>query len=90
MIVFKICLFISQYLVPYSQDKGIDYVVSYKSKVVFISFLSPQHTAFLYNINLFRYKITIKFDKESLVGDQNNYAAKMVNAYIVYEFDTCL
>ena len=28
------------------------------------------------------------FDKEPLVVEQNNYASKIANAYIVYELDT--
>ena len=30
----------------------------------------------------------IKFDKDPLSVEQNNYAAKIVNAYTVYELDT--
>ena len=30
----------------------------------------------------------LKFDKDPLVVEQNNYAAIVINAYIVYELDT--
>ena len=29
----------------------------------------------------------IKFDKDPLVADQNNYLSKIVNVYIVYDLD---
>ena len=31
----------------------------------------------------------INFDKEPLAVVQNNYAIKIVNAYIVYDLDAC-
>ena len=48
------------------KDKGIDYAISSKSEGVYSYILSPQYTAFLYNIKLFRYKMGIKFDKDLL------------------------
>ena len=33
------------------------------------------------------YKVGIKFDKDSLAVEQNNYATKIVNAYIVCDVD---
>ena len=44
-------------------------------------------SAFLYNIKLPGYKIRIQFNKSVLVIEQNNYATKIVNAYIVYDLD---
>ena len=35
----------------------------------------------------FRNKIGIKFNETSLVMEQNNYATKIVNVYIVYDLD---
>ena len=35
-----------------------------------------------------RYKLRIKFEKDPLAVEQNNYATKIVNAYIVCELDT--
>ena len=31
----------------------------------------------------------IKFDKDSLVVEENSYGTKIVNAYIVFDLDTC-
>ena len=31
----------------------------------------------------------IKFDKDPLAVEQNNYRIKIVNAYIVYDLDNC-
>ena len=36
------------------------------------------------------YKIIIKFDKDPLGVEQNNYASKIVNVYIAYDLDTWL
>ena len=49
--------------------------------------LTPLYTAFLYNIKLSVSKIGIQFNKSVLVVEQNNYATKIVNAYIVYDLD---
>ena len=32
----------------------------------------------------------VKFDKDPLALEENNYATKVVNAYIVYALDACL
>ena len=40
------------------------------------------YTAYLHSTKLSRYKVRIKFNKE-----QNNYLAKIVNAYIVYDLN---
>ena len=39
----------------------------------------PLYTAFLHNIKLFEYRIAIKFDKDTLAAEQNNYLSKIVN-----------
>ena len=41
----------------------------------------------LHNIRRFKYKIEIQFNKSVLVGEQNNYATKIVNACIMYDSD---
>ena len=46
--------------------------------------IKPLHTAFLNSINLSEYRIRIKFDKDPLAVEQNNYLTKIVNVYIVY------
>ena len=54
---------------------------------LYCSTLSPQYTHFVHSINYFGCKIGIKFDGDPLVVEQNNYATKIVNAYIVYVLD---
>ena len=39
------------------------------------------------SINLSEYRIRIKFDKDPLAVEQNNYLTKIVNVYIVYRLD---
>ena len=50
--------------------------------------LKPLYIAFLHGIKPFVYKMRIKFDKDPLVLEQNNYVAKIENAYIVYGLDS--
>ena len=50
---------------------------SYKFKLLY--------TAFLQNIKLSGYKVEIKFHKDSLVVEQENYKTKNIDAYIVYD-----
>ena len=45
------------------------------------------HTAFLHSIKLSEYRIGIKFDKDPLAIEQNNYFTKISNVYIVYDLD---
>ena len=45
----------------------------------------PQYSRFLHNIKFVGNKLRIKFDKDLLVTEQNNYATNIVNTYIVYE-----
>ena len=42
----------------------------------------------MHNVKLSRYRIGIKFDKDTLAVEQNNYLTKIVNVYIVYELYT--
>ena len=69
------------------KDKGTDYVLSWKSKGVFNSKLKPLYTAFLNSVKLSEYRIGIKFDKDPLTVEQNNYLTKIVNVCIVYDLD---
>ena len=55
------------------KDKCTDYVLSYKSKAVFNSKLKPLRTAFFNNIKFSEYRIVIKFDKDPLAVEQDNY-----------------
>ena len=57
--------------------KGIDYVLSWKSKGGNKSKLKPLYTAFLHSIKLSGYKMEIKFDKDLLAVKQNNYWPKL-------------
>ena len=70
------------------KDRGTDYVLSWKSKKVYTSKLKPLYTAFLHSITLSGYKIGIKFDKDPLAVEPNNYLTKIINGYIVYDLDT--
>ena len=57
-------------------------------KEVFTSTLRPSYTAFLHSTKFFGYKLEIKFDKDPLDVEQNNYLTKIVNAYTVYEINS--
>ena len=69
------------------KDKGTDYVLNWKSKGVYNSKLKPLYTAFLHCIKRSGYKVGIKFDKDPLAIEQNNYGKKIVNVYIVYDLN---
>ena len=69
------------------KDKGTDYVLRWKSKRVYTCKLKPLYNALLQSIKLSGYKVRIKFDEDTLAVEHNNYATKIVNAYIVYELD---
>ena len=49
--------------------------------------IEPLHTTFLHTIKLSGYRIGLKFDKDPLEVEQNNYLIKIVNVYIVYGLD---
>ena len=70
-----------------NKDKGTDYVFSWKLNGVLISKLKPLHTTFLNSIKL-EYRIEIKFDKDPLAVEQDNYLIKIVNVYIVCDLDS--
>ena len=67
--------------------KGINYVLSWKSKGVYTPKFKPLYTAFLHNIKLSEYEVGKKFDKVPSAEEQNNYATKIVNAYIVCDLN---
>ena len=58
------------------KDKGTDYVLSWKSNRAFNS--KPLYSDFLNSIKLFECRIGIKFDKDPLAVDQNNYLTNIV------------
>ena len=72
------------------KDKGTDFSLGWKSKRVYNSELKPLYTALLHCIKLSGYRMGIKFKKDSLSVEQNNYFAKIANVYIVYDLDTWL
>ena len=41
----------------------------------------------MHSIKLCEYRMVIKFDKDPLAIEQNNYTTKIVNVYIVYNPD---
>ena len=47
--------------------------------------LKPLYTAFLHSIKISGYKMGIKFDKDHLAVEQNNYMTKIINVYTVYD-----
>ena len=49
--------------------------------------MSVYQPTFLPNIKYFGHKTVIQFDNTTLALEQNNYAIKTVNAYIVYYLD---
>ena len=67
--------------------KGTDYVLRWKSKGGCTSKLKPLYTASLHIIKLYGYRIGLKFHKDPLAVEQNNYLLKIVNVYIVYDLD---
>ena len=64
------------------EDKDTDYAFSWESKGVDTATLKPSYTKFLHRIKLSEYRVGIKFDKDSLAVEQNNYATKVVNAHM--------
>ena len=69
------------------KDKGIDYILSQKSKGVYTFKRKPLYTAFLQSIKLSVYIIGMTLDKDPVALEQNNYLTKIVNVYIVYDLD---
>ena len=87
MMILRIYLFINQHI-RVKKGKFSDYVAGWKSKGVYTSKLKPLYTAFLHTIKFSGYKVRKKFDKDPLAVEQSNYAAKVVDTYIVFDLDT--
>ena len=74
-------------------DKGTEYIIGCKSKDVYNSKLGVYnskialHGASFVNVKYFRTKMGIQLNNTPLVIEQNNYASKIVNFYIVYDLD---
>ena len=62
-------------------------VLRWKLKGVFPSKLKPLHTVFLHRIKLSGYKMEIKFDKDPVAIEQNNYVTKILIVYVVYDLN---
>ena len=45
------------------------------------------YTAFLQSTKISGYRMRIKFDKDSLAVEQDNYLTKIVNVYVVYDLE---
>ena len=86
VMVFKIFVFQATFKTSELDVRGksTEYVISWKSKG---KIRLPLHGAFLHNIKHFGYKIEIQLSKTALVIEQNNYATKTVNTYIIYDLD---
>ena len=69
------------------KDKDTCYVLSQKSNGLYNSKLKPLYTGFLHSITISGHKMGIKFDKDPLAVDQNNYFTKIVNVYIVNDLN---
>ena len=69
------------------KDKVTDYVISWISNWLYASERKPLYTAILNTIKLSGYRIGIKFDKDRLAVEQNNYLTNIANAYIVYDLN---
>ena len=59
----------------------MDYVITWKSKEAYTSKLKLFYATFLNSIHLFGYRMGIKFDKDPLPVEQNNYLTKIVNTF---------
>ena len=66
------------------KDKGIDYVIGWKSNGLFKSKLFPLYGAFLSKIKQFGCNIGIQFNNTHLVEGQNNYMTNIVNAFMIF------
>ena len=68
--------------------KGINYVLSWKSKGIYTFKFTQLYTIFLNSTKISGYRTGIKCDNSILVVEQNNYTSKIVNFYIVFNLDT--
>ena len=87
IMVLKMFLFIREHLILEKNNKSTNYVLSWKSKGVYTFKFKPLYTVFLHSITLYGCKMGINFDTEQLAAEQNNKIAKIVNAYIAYDFE---
>ena len=72
------------------EDKGTDYYIGWKSKGICASKLTPLYTALLHSIKLSGYRIRIQFNNSVLVVEQNDFATKDTDTFIVYDLDDWL
>ena len=67
--------------------KGAEYIICWKSKGAYNYKFIALYGACLPYEKYFGNKIGIQFNSTFLVKQQNNYATKIVNVYIVYDLD---
>ena len=82
-----ICLSSNTWYNRIKKGKGTDYVLRWERNGLVNSKIKPLYTAILNNIKLPEKRVGIKFDKEPLAVEQNNYLTKAVNVYIAYDLD---
>ena len=75
------------YTLESKKYKGTDYALSWKSEEVHNPELQPLCTAFLHSMKISGYRMGIKFDKDPLVVEQNNYLTKTVIVDIAHDLD---
>ena len=62
-----------------------EYVISWRSKGLYITKLPPVNNDLLPKKVYFNRKIALQFDSTPLIVDQNDLIAKIVNVYIVHD-----
>ena len=64
-----------------------EYIISWRSKGLYTTKLTPINTDILPNIVYFNRKIALKLNSTPLILDRNSYIAKILNVYIVFDLD---
>ena len=64
-----------------------DCILDWKSEGSYTSKLKPLYNVFVHSIKLSGCRMGIKFHRDPLALEQNNYFSKIVNVYIVCDLD---
>ena len=59
------------------------FLVRNQREYIILNYIKIYYTAFLHSIKRSGNRMGIKFDKDTLAVEQNNYVSKIVNVYIV-------